>query len=138
MWSKDSGLGIVEKMIDGNLLSGAGLFYLLLQLYTTMKIGAAFSIPMVSLVPLLTLITNRGGEEGTFLTWATLAFVSVMYAILRACECRSNFAAYGICISCLDYYFMHGTWIFRPNLDADRSSCTGRWSIIISLVLQHY
>lgn len=92
--SKDSGLGVVEKMI-GNLLSGAGAFYLLLQffllttlvdrygLYNTMKIGAFFSIPMVILLP-LTLITNRGGEEGK-LTWCTFVFVSVVYAVLRAC-----------------------------------------------------
>jgi len=92
--SKGSGLGVVEKMI-GNLLSGAGFFYLILQfflltslvsrfgLYGTMRVGSAFSIPMVALVP-LTLITNRGGEEGT-LTWQTMAFVSIVYAILRAC-----------------------------------------------------
>mmetsp|Transcript_13507 Transcript_13507/g.29356 ORF Transcript_13507/g.29356 Transcript_13507/m.29356 type:complete len:203 (+) Transcript_13507:1081-1689(+) len=100
--SKDSGLGVAEKMI-GNLLSGAGSFYLVLQFffltnlvdrygfYKTMKIGALLSIPTVCLIP-LTLITNNhhGGvlagdttEEGT-LTWSTLAFMSVVYANVRA------------------------------------------------------
>jgi MFS family permease len=91
--SKDSGLGVTEKMI-GNLLSGAGSVFLVLQfllltnlverygLYKAMRIGALFSVPLVCFIP-LTLVTNRVAAAGT-LTWSTLGLTSVIYALARA------------------------------------------------------
>lgn len=92
--SKYSGLGVEEKMI-GNLLSGAGSVYILIQyflltslvdrygFYKSMKIGAFFSVPVVCLIP-LSLLTNRGAAEGT-LTWSTVILISVVYAVARVC-----------------------------------------------------
>lgn len=91
--SKQSGLGVEEKMI-GNLLSGAGAVYVLIQyllltnlvdrygFYKAMKIAAFFSVPTVFLVP-VSLITNRNAVEGT-LTPSTYALISVVYAVARA------------------------------------------------------
>jgi len=91
--SKTSGLGVHEKII-GNILSGTGFFYVTLQyflvtklvgrfgLYNSMKIGTLFSIPIVAFIP-LSLITNRDAPEGK-LTWSTLLFLSITYAIVRA------------------------------------------------------
>ena len=82
--SKHSGLGVEEKMI-GNLLSGAGSFYILIQFflltslvnqygfYRSMRTGAFFGVPVVCLIP-LSLMTNHGAAEGT-LAWSTLALV---------------------------------------------------------------
>mmetsp|Transcript_12320 Transcript_12320/g.22226 ORF Transcript_12320/g.22226 Transcript_12320/m.22226 type:complete len:625 (-) Transcript_12320:380-2254(-) len=93
--SKRSGLGVEEKVI-GNLLSGAGSFYILIGyflltglvdrfgFYKSMVIGSLFSIPTVSLIP-LSLLTNRDVAEGS-LAWSTLVLVSLIYAITRACS----------------------------------------------------
>ena len=91
--SKESGLAIEEKMI-GNLLSGTGVFYILMQylllimlvdrfgFYKSLRIGALCSIPLVCLIP-LSLLTNKGAPPGT-LTWPTLIFLSLVYAVVRA------------------------------------------------------
>jgi len=91
--SKTSGLAVQEKVI-GNLLSGTGFFYITLQyflvtklvdrfgLYNSMRIGVLFSVPVVAFIP-LSLMTNRDASEGK-LTWSTLLFLSITYAIVRA------------------------------------------------------
>eukprot|EP00526_Cylindrotheca_closterium_P005424 CAMPEP_0113611156 /NCGR_PEP_ID=MMETSP0017_2-20120614/5404_1 /TAXON_ID=2856 /ORGANISM="Cylindrotheca closterium" /LENGTH=573 /DNA_ID=CAMNT_0000520081 /DNA_START=398 /DNA_END=2119 /DNA_ORIENTATION=- /assembly_acc=CAM_ASM_000147 len=91
--SKESGLAVQEKNI-GNILSGTGLFYVSLQyflltglvdrfgLYSAMRIGAFMSIPLCCLMP-VTLITIKGAPEGQ-VNWPTLAYISVVYAVIRA------------------------------------------------------
>lgn len=91
--SKGSGLAIEEKSI-GNILSGTGVCYVLIQyflltqlvdrfgFYTSLKVGALCSVPLICLLP-LSLLTNRGAPEGT-LTWATLGFLSAVYAVARS------------------------------------------------------
>ena len=95
MTAQYSGLGVEEKAI-GKLLSGSGMGYIFIQyilltslvdrygFYKSMSIGALFSMPVVSFMP-LSLLTNRGADEGT-LTASTLALVSVVYAVARACS----------------------------------------------------
>lgn len=91
--SKDSGLAVQEKTI-GNLLSGTGLFYVAMQyllltglvdnfgLYKALRIGGCLSVPLTCLIP-IALLTNKGAPDGQ-LTWTTLAFLSMTYAVIRA------------------------------------------------------
>lgn len=91
--SKTSGLGITEKVI-GNVLSGSGLFYIIVQyllltglvdrfgLYPALRIGAFLSIPLGVFIP-LSLITNANAPPGT-LSLVTLTFLSVVYASVRS------------------------------------------------------
>ena len=91
--SKDSGLGVQESQI-GNILTGTGIFYVIIQYvmvtqlvdafgyYTTMRIGTLCSLPFCILIP-ISLLTNRNASEGE-LTLSTMSFLSVVYAIIRA------------------------------------------------------
>jgi MFS family permease len=91
--SKGSGLAVQEKVI-GNILSGTGLFYVSIQyflltglvdyfgLYKALRIGVFMSIPLSCVIP-ISLLTNKGAPEGQ-LTWASLAFLSMTYAVIRA------------------------------------------------------
>eukprot|EP00536_Pseudo-nitzschia_multiseries_P004215 jgi/Psemu1/187586/e_gw1.69.40.1 len=91
--SKTSGLGIPEKII-GNIFSGTGLFYIIMQyflltglvdkfgVYPAMNIGTFFSVPIAILIP-LSLVTNVDAAEGT-LSMTSLIFLSSVYAFIRA------------------------------------------------------
>jgi len=90
--SKTSGLGITERII-GNILSGTGLFYCIMQyflltglvdrfgFYPALKIGTFFSVPLAILIP-LSLITNEDATLG-MLNFSSLAFLSAVYATIR-------------------------------------------------------
>eukprot|EP00934_Nitzschia_sp_Nitz4_P002778 Nitzschia sp. Nitz4//scaffold307_size21646//13824//15683//NITZ4_008599-RA/size21646-processed-gene-0.15-mRNA-1//-1//CDS//3329547142//2768//frame0 len=91
--SRSSGLGIQEKTI-GSILSGTGVFYILLQyvlvtklvdwygFYVALRISALCSVPIVALIP-ISLMTNRDAAEGT-LNSSTLVFLCLIYAIARS------------------------------------------------------
>ena len=61
---------LLTKLVDG------------FGFYKSLRIGAFCSIPLVCLIP-LSLLTNMGAPPGT-LTWPTLIFLSVVYAVVRA------------------------------------------------------
>jgi len=87
-----SGLGITESQI-GNILTGSGLCYVLIQyfavtksvskfgVYNAMLVGTFTSIPMASLLP-FSLVLNRGSEPGE-LRIEVLVYLSVVYSIAR-------------------------------------------------------
>jgi len=90
--SVSSGLGITESQI-GNILTGSGLCYVLMQYfavtkmvskfgaYNAMLIASVTSIPMASLLP-FSLLLNRGSEPGE-LRIGVLVYLSIVYSILR-------------------------------------------------------
>eukprot|EP00934_Nitzschia_sp_Nitz4_P004599 Nitzschia sp. Nitz4//scaffold82_size85912//80111//81787//NITZ4_005155-RA/size85912-processed-gene-0.20-mRNA-1//1//CDS//3329558877//4589//frame0 len=90
--SKSSGLGVQEKTIGG-ILSGTGVFYILLQyflltklvdwygFYVALRIAALLSVPVVALIP-LSLMTNRSAVEGT-LNFSTLVLLCLSLAVSK-------------------------------------------------------
>mmetsp|Transcript_24535 Transcript_24535/g.37855 ORF Transcript_24535/g.37855 Transcript_24535/m.37855 type:complete len:543 (+) Transcript_24535:31-1659(+) len=91
--SHDSGLGLSEQMI-GNILSGTGVFYVLIQyflitglvkqfgVYGALRLGTVFSIPFAMFIP-FSLYLNRGETEADSVNLVTYCFVAVSYSMVR-------------------------------------------------------